>query len=126
MKRYRIRLVTILGAAALAVLALAGCRGVSSPDRTVVSGTVHYPGGQPVHRAKVTAETGETTFTDARGQYQLAIRSDRRTATSITLTARDGYTPGVVYAVTRSGTVLVPLASGRVTRNIALTEQNIF
>jgi len=106
-----------------ASIALPGCSDVTRPDRAEISGEVLYPSGEPVIRAKVTAETGESTFSDAQGHYRLTVTiPGRRVFSSVTLTGRDGFTPGRAYVVTRHGTVQVPLVSSRIVRHIVLTE----
>jgi hypothetical protein len=95
---------TLLGAAVL--LLASGCHASSTavPHPVIVSGIIRMPGGTPVDHAKVWIEPEASVFTDARGSYSIVLNDSRR---QITVNAVDGYTPGVAYAVTSSGSVTV-------------------
>jgi hypothetical protein len=94
-----------------------GCHSVTGPRSPVVTGVVRYPDGDPVHRAKIWAEGGAATFSDARGGFTLALPRGRE---QVTIHARDGYTPGRAYAVTRFTSVRIDEPRGRITRDLVL------
>ena len=108
---------------ALVVLAVSGtgCESQSSlsPQVLQISGTVRYPDGTAVWRAKVSADAGSTAFSDPAGRFEIVVPAN---GDSITLYARDGYTPGVVYGVIRFGSVRVGGSAGRITRDIVLDQ----
>jgi len=94
----------LLGAAVL--LLASGCHASNTavPHPVIVSGIIRMPGGTLVDHAKVWIEPEASVFTDASGRYSIVLSDSRR---QITVHARDGYTPGVAYAVTSSGSVTV-------------------
>ncbi len=106
---------------ALVALALSGtgCQSQSPlrPQALYIFGTARYADGTAVWRAKVWAEGGESTFSDPAGHFAIIAPA---TGDSVTLYARDGYTPGVVYASTRFGSVRVGGSPGRIRRDIVL------
>lgn len=89
-------------------LGTAGCVGPTQPG-SFVHGTVRYTDGKPVERALVLIEGGDQTFTNAAGKYRLPLPGS---GTVIRVLARDGYTPGRVYAETHSGSVEIPRRPG--------------
>jgi len=93
---------SLLWIAALVLLAAPACRFlVSVPDGTIlVSGFVEERDGTPVWKAKVWVDSTATTFTDRSGQFRLRVPAR---VGSFTVMARNGYTPGMVYAVTCAG-----------------------
>ena len=106
---------------ALVALALSGtgCESQSSlsPQVLQVSGTVRYTDGTPVWRAKVWADDVFSAQTDPAGRFVIVVRAN---GDSVTLSARDGYTPGLAYAEIRSGSVGVGGRPGRITIDIVL------
>jgi hypothetical protein len=99
------------------VLLLVGCRFPWSPQYGMVTGIVRYPDQTPVYMAKVSIEGQATTFTDMLGGYNLKLRTP---VEEVTVTARDGYTPGVAYAVSRSGSARVILRQSVEVKNLML------
>ena len=89
---------------AVVVLALygSGCPSPAGPRLHSIYGVIRYPDGHPVNRAKVWTDTGATTFSDAQGRYLIVTPSN---GDSLTLVARDGYTPGVGYVETHWGSM---------------------
>lgn len=114
----------ILRCALLALVLLGlGCRFPWEPEFGVVTGIVRYPDQTPVHMAKVTIAGSGTTFTDLRGSYRLELKS----ATAVvTVTARDGYTPGRMYAMTSSGRAEVTVRRGLMVQDIVLDRSDPF
>ena len=106
---------------ALVALALSGtgCGSQSSlsPQVLQVSGTVRYPDGTAVWRAKVWADAGSSALSDPAGRFVIVAPAN---GNSFTLYARDGYTPGVAYASIHSGSVRVGGSPGRITIDIVL------
>lgn len=107
---------------ALVVLALSGtgCGSQSSlsPQMLQVSGTVRYPDGTPVSRAKVWADADSSAlWSDPAGRFVIVVPAN---GDSITLYAVDGYTPGVAYASISSGSVRIGGRPGRITLDIVL------
>lgn len=98
-----------------------GCRFPWEPEFGSVTGVVRYPDQTPVYMAKVTIEGAGTTYTDMLGKYRLELKSS---AAVVTVTARDGYTPGRAYAVTRSGSAEVRVRRGVVVRNLVLDHED--
>ena len=106
---------------ALVALAVSGtgCGSQSSlsPRLLQVSGTIRYPDGTPVSRAKVWADADSSAlWSDPAGRFVIVVPAN---GDSVTLYARDGYTPGV-YAETHSGSVRVAGRPGRITLDIVL------
>lgn len=106
---------------ALVALALSGtgCGSQSSlsPQVVQVSGTVRYPNGTAVWRAKVWTDTGSSAVSDPAGRFVIVAPAN---GDGVTLYARDGYTPGVAYASISSGSVHVGRSPGRITLDIVL------
>jgi hypothetical protein len=106
---------------ALVALALSGtgCGSQSplSPQVLLVFGTVHYPNGTAVWRAKVWTDTGSSAVSDPAGRFVIVARAN---GDGVTLYAVDGYTPGVAYVATHSGSVRVGGSPGRITLDIVL------
>jgi hypothetical protein len=75
-----------------------------------VSGIVTLDDGTPVWMAKVTGPT-QTVYTNPLGVFRLTLA---RSSDTVTLRARDGYTPGVAYAVTHFGSTKVSADRDRV------------
>jgi hypothetical protein len=106
---------------ALVALALSGtgCGSQSSlsPQVLQVSGTVRYTDGTAVWRAKVWADGVFSAQTDPAGRFVIVVHTN---GDSVTLSAADGYTPGLAYAEIRSGSVSVGGSPGRITIDIVL------
>ncbi|MEO5989289.1 MAG: carboxypeptidase regulatory-like domain-containing protein [Candidatus Eisenbacteria bacterium] len=104
---------------ALLLLGLSGlgCLPPWESEFGTITGTVRYPDQTPVHMAKVTIAGVGTTYTDLRGNYRLELKS---TSGVVTVTARDGYTPGRMYAVTSSGRAEVTVHRGLLVQDIVL------
>ncbi len=92
-------------------------RDVVAPGAVQVTGVVTYPGGATVYHALVTLDGGPSTYTDAHGVYLLPVSAAART---VTLTARDGFTPGMAYAETHSGSVRCDVGSASIRADIVL------
>lgn len=108
----------------LVVLAIsgAGCRQSTTPQLATVSGVVRYVDGTIVVQAKVSTDTGRCTFTDGQGRYSITVPVS---AGGVTLTARDGFTPGVAYAVIHSGSIRVRVADRGARSDIVLDQAEI-
>jgi len=89
---------------AVVVLALygSGCPSPAGPRLHSIYGVIRYTDGHPVNRAKVWTDTGATTFSDAQGRYLIVTPSN---GDSLTLLARDGHTPGLLYGETHWGSI---------------------
>ena len=109
---------------ALVALALSatGCGSQSSlsPQMLQVSGTVRYPDGTAVGRAKVSADTGSSTVSDLAGRFVIVTPVN---GNSVTLYARDGYAPGVAYVSIHYGSVRVGGSPGRIRLDIVLDNE---
>src|ERR1051326_6979395 len=88
---------------ALGLLGL-GCRFPSEPRFGTVTGVVRYPDQTPVFRARVSIAGERSTFTDVLGRYRLELSAPRDT---LSVLARDGFTPGRGYGVTHWGAAQV-------------------
>ncbi len=113
-------LITLACAAAL----LSGCSSTSaptlpskSPSAVRIVGVVRYPSGQAVNTAWVHVGQIGGTLSNAAGDYVLELPM---TADTLTVEARDGYAPGMVYAEHHWGSVRVPADKHDVTANIVL------
>jgi hypothetical protein len=82
-----------------------------------VFGTVRYPDGTAVWRAKVWVDGVFSAQTDPAGRFVILVPAN---GNSVTLSASDGYTPGLAYAVIHSGSVSVGGSPGRITLDIVL------
>lgn len=104
---------------AVAALAFsgAGCTWPTATQTRVVYGTVTYLDGRTVERAQVTVDGGGTTYTDVQGRYRIGLPPGPR---AVTLRARDGFTPGWVYAVTHFSTVVFNAGGGSTRQDIVL------
>jgi len=100
----------------IGLLAL-GCQETTQPRAGKIEGTVRYPDGTAVYKAKVDLDGGGSTFTDRSGHYELATKG---VGTSATLFAQDGFTPGMVYAVIHFGRIQVTVTQSSVTQDIVL------
>jgi hypothetical protein len=100
-------------------LSATGCGSQSplSPQVVQIFGTVRYPDGTAVWRAKVWTDTGSSAVSDPAGRFLIVAHAN---GDGVTLYARDGYTPGVAYAETRSGSVRVGGSPGRIILDMVL------
>jgi hypothetical protein len=103
---------------ALCVLGL-GCQEATQPRMGKIEGTVRYPDGSVVYKAKVDLDGGGSTFTDRSGHYEFTTQS---TGTTVTLFAQDGFTPGMAYGVIHFGRVQVTVTKPSVTQDIVLDQ----
>ena len=109
----------LVAAGLLAVGSLApGCRWPWEPEVGPMVGVVRYPGGAPVYMAKVWVVDGRTTFSDRLGHYRLAVRAE--SGDTVTVVATDGYTPGISYGETRSGSLRVVVHASAVVADVVL------
>ena len=94
-----------------------GCRFPWEPKFGIVTGYVRYPDKTPVYRALVSIADEGSTFTDMLGRYALELR---RPEDTVTVLARDGYTPGRTYGETSSGVARVVVRGSVVVQNVVL------
>jgi len=109
--------------AVLLVVTLAvstGCRWPWEPKAGPITGSISYPDGTRVWRAEVAVDQGDTTFTGPDGSFFLPVPAG---AESVTVRARDGFTPGRAYSATRAGSVRVPVGKDVIIVRIVLTEE---
>jgi hypothetical protein len=102
----------------IALVLVPACRLPSEPAGSVrVTGVVVERSGAPVWKAKVWVDSTATTFTDRLGQFAFLVPARGK---PFTVVARDGYTPGMMYAVTCAGASEVPGNESRVMLKIVL------
>jgi hypothetical protein len=104
-------------ALAIGLLAL-GCQEATQPRVAKIEGTVRYPDGSVVYKAKVDVDGGGSTFTDRSGHYELATKG---VGTTATLFAQDGFDGGA-YAMIHFGRVQVTVTKSMVTQDIVLDQ----
>ena len=100
-------------------LLVLGCQEATQPRSGKIEGTVRYPDGSAVEKAKVDIDGGGSTFTDRSGHYELATKG---VGTTATLFAQDGFTPGKVYGVIHFGRVQVTVTKWSLTQDIVLDQ----
>ena len=84
-----------------------------------VSGTVRYPDGRLVRGARVESAWAvpESTFADSLGRYSISLLA---LGDSVTLVARDGYDPNLIYGLIHYEVIRV-LPNRDQARDITLT-----
>jgi hypothetical protein len=104
---------------ALAVCLLGlGCQEATQPRTGKVEGTVRYPDGSLVIKAKVDIDSRGSTFTDRSGHYELATKGAGTTAT---LFAQDGFNGGA-HTEIHFGRVQVTITKSTESQDIVLDQ----
>ena len=104
---------------AMVFLALygSGCPSPTGPRLHSIYGFIRYPDGHAAIRAKVSTDAGATTFSDALGRYVIVAPVNRD---SVTVFARDDYTPGRGYTDVNWGSVRILVRPRPVWQDITL------
>ena len=89
----------------------------SPPSAVRISGVVRYPGGHPVNTAWVHVGQVGGTLSDTAGVYVLDLPTAGDT---LTVEAKDGFAPGMMYGWKNWGSVQVVVNRHDVVANIVL------